>query len=553
MSTQNSSAGSLGRGIKQLLDGALQDDTSAGSSYHEKGPRTISKDEDTERFCAYRKYHHGEGRIESLDLLYMMSVAQANGMPWYLDVEQPLGITRPGAEDEDVRYSIVCPVAQGPGSSAQATDNSSHVSQTLNTDIQGPGHLGAGSEQLNHEAVGLQPEPAAYELVDVNGGSQDASTTEVTVGWEIEFMVPTAQGDLTQDLLTDGRYLVPEEEQEDILDMTYGYPARKYIASLLREAGIPALHFDIHEAECDTSDLPGAEALDITSDPYAIWRVKTEYISIELDPDCVGLELSSRKLPANELGFAELDQVLRLTRNNVLVRVSEDCGLHVHVDASVLDLSEQRHFVCLYLTVESVLFSLCQPGRRVSEWCCQVYDSSRLALEAVHLIKKGGHGSDRGARLRLMHRAIHGLDSEQLRNRLMQWNAPDTRNALAMKMVGQGKHTFEFRHFQGSFDSALVQHWTRVCLALVMAAKGLGDRRQHPASQVYDVFYQVSCRPEEEAWKCLLRVLDLGDYIAFWELARSSYASSQDGVPYARSESDSESWGLASQYLPRVG
>ncbi|ROW16604.1 hypothetical protein VPNG_01445 [Cytospora leucostoma] len=356
------------------------------------------------------------------------------------------------------------------------------------------------------------------------------------------------------------RFLVSEEEQVDILGMTEGYSARKHIASLLREAAIPAVHLDIHETDRDASDLPGAEALEM-ADPYAVWRVKSEYFCMGLDPGCVGLELSSRKLPANKLGFAELDQVLRLTRNNVLVRLTQDCGLHVHIDASALDLNEQRQFVCLYLITENVLFSLCHPSRRVSEWCCQVYDSSRLASKANDLIKKGGHVSDCGewplakdvpARMHLMHRAIHDLDSEELRNGLMQSYVPDTRNALAMKIVGQGEYTFEFRHFQGSFDSALIQNWTRVCLGLVMAAKGLGHYRQPPASQLYDVFYRVSCRPEEEAWKCLLRVLDLGDIIPFWERMRSSYASSQDGGLDAHSELDPGAWGRVSQYLPRV-
>ncbi|KAK7748728.1 hypothetical protein SLS53_000751 [Cytospora paraplurivora] len=401
---------------------------------------------------------------------------------------------------------------------------------------------------LNHEAVGLQLEPASYELVDTNEG---ASTTDVTVGWEIEFLVPLAKGDLTRDLLNDGRFLISEEEQEFMLGATEGYSARKNIANLLKEVGIPAVHRDI-------SDL---EALDI-ADRYAVWWVRSEVLYTALDSDEVGLELSSRKLPANELAFAELDQVLRLTRNNVLVRVSRHCGLHVHVDASVLDLNEQRHFVCLYLIIENVLFSLCHPSRRESEWCCPVYESSRLAYEANSLIAQGGQDSNCGEwphdavmpdRMRLMHRAIHDLGSGQLRSGLLQPYVPDTRNALAMKFVGQGKYTFEFRHFQGSFDSALIQHWTRVCLALVKAAKGLTGHRQHPASQTYDVFYRVSCRPEAEAWKCLLRVLDLGDCIPFWELVRSSYAPSPEYGPDGHSKSVSEGRRrLASQYLARA-
>lgn len=72
-----------------------------------QGSRTIDTDEDSDRFCAYRNYRYGQSPARARAVLVQMSQAQAaGGFPgsWLFDLE-PLGISRPGAQDADGRNS----------------------------------------------------------------------------------------------------------------------------------------------------------------------------------------------------------------------------------------------------------------------------------------------------------------------------------------------------------------------------------------------------------------------------------------------------------------
>lgn len=111
---------------------------------------------------------------------------------------------------------------------------------------------------------------------------------------------------------------------------------------------IPTIHTPSHppvQVGIAAACLPDQEALD-AKEKYAVWKVVSELDlmleGIKLDFDHAGLKLSSRKLAVDEAGFAELEQVPHLLRNNVLVGLSRPCGVHVHVDASYLDLNERR-------------------------------------------------------------------------------------------------------------------------------------------------------------------------------------------------------------------
>lgn len=73
-------------------------------------PKTINALEDAERFCAYRSHRYGQSPALSRAVLLQVSQAQAvEGFPgsWYLDLE-PLGTTRPGAQDTDGHAGATC-------------------------------------------------------------------------------------------------------------------------------------------------------------------------------------------------------------------------------------------------------------------------------------------------------------------------------------------------------------------------------------------------------------------------------------------------------------
>lgn len=510
--------------------------------------KTIDTDEDAERFCAYRNHRYGQSPATARAVLLESSQARSEGFPGssqlVVDCE-PLGITRPGAQnadrhDPDVHHADRRLVSVSPRSTTNAQGTS--------------GFKTGGSEQVSPQQSG----PHLFEQVstNVNRPGHEDDDTDVTLGWEIEFLVPLAKGPVPGDVLQDGRYFIPAEDRDEFgLTLAEGLPAREHIARLLREGGgIPAAHTE-------------PEALGAGGDDYAVWRVVPELDctvhGVGQDLDHVGLELSSRVLPAGgEAGLDELRRVLSLLRGNVLVSLTKSCGLHVHIGASALNLNGQRHFVCLYVAIESVLFSLLHPSRRGNTYCSPVYDNSRFASEADAALGRrhggldGAEGSgdvpDRmRAKMLLMFDSIHSRDTDQIRRGIL--SKFGVRNALNMKVVqgGQGKYTFEFRHFQGSLDFAVIRQWTRVCLALVKTARKLEGCMQQPASEVYDAFYRVHCLPEGEGWKSLLELLGLEDAVPFWEQMRSSYPPPREGGVDMHSDF-MEIQQSARSYMPRV-
>lgn len=88
---------SLSHLSQDRLDESTAEDAGADEEFE---PANI--DEDAERFCTYRTHRYGQSRDRGRDLLLRMSQALVEDSPgpWHFDFE-PLGITRPGAENPD--------------------------------------------------------------------------------------------------------------------------------------------------------------------------------------------------------------------------------------------------------------------------------------------------------------------------------------------------------------------------------------------------------------------------------------------------------------------
>lgn len=360
-----------------------------------------------------------------------------------------------------------------------------------------------------------------------NTNSELKDTSSVQVGVEIEFLVALEMKHTVgppRERPVNERYFVPLDQQKatTIVD---GIPARKYISQLLRNSGIPAV------SDHDQSDEVRQAAACFQGplneeDEYAFWQAKCEpagmVMGLDVDIfDYVGLEFASRKLQANKEGFQEIRSAIGILRRHVLVATSTSCGIHIHVDAATLiTLQERKNFLCLYLLAEKELFSLTAPHRRGNNtWCGPVGEKTKLAEDAEDILEEVGAdgGEDDQPPSTLKRDTMKALiqqctSTEDLQEALSRNKLPPFhRAALNLKEVGEQSYTFEFRHFQASLDPEVIEHFIRLCVALVMSAKGLGDAERPSFDEMYEAFAQI------KEWKDFLTTIGLQGAISHWE------------------------------------
>lgn len=402
------------------------------------------------------------------------------------------------------------------------------------------------------------PGSVPVEPKDTNSGLEDTPDTSVQVGVEIEFLAALEMKHIIgtpRERPEDSRYFIPLEEQQatTIVD---GLPAREYISQLLRDAGIPAVSDHNRRDEVRQAAACFKGPLD-EDDEYAVWNVKCEPAGMVMALDApvfdyVGLEFASRKLQANAQGFEEIRNVLHILRRHVLVALSTSCGIHIHVDAATLNLKERKHFVCLYLLTEKALFSLTAPHRRGNNtWCAPVSEEAKLADDAGNILKgTGAHNDEDGEppwalKMGTMKALIQEecASTEDLQNALSRSKLPPFhRAALTLKEIGEHSYTFEFRHFQGSLDPDVIEHFVRLCVALVISAKGLGGPGRPSFDDVYEMFVKI------KDWKDLLRTIGLEGTIGHWDRLLWTYPATPEGSPSDLSGSEGD--GRPCSFLP---
>lgn len=417
----------------------------------------------------------------------------------------------------------------------------------------------AGNSSLPGQNVGAPgPQPSSNTLVSTTSTVQpnDDLATNVQVGVEIEFVIALEKKtnvEPRRERPKDYRYFIPLEERTDttIIDVL---PARKYISRLLRDAGIPAVSDHEFRDEVRQAAACFNGWLD-QHDEYAHWSVKYEPVGTAMDFSedefqFAGIELASRKLGANAHGFREIRDVLRILRRRVLVATSTSCGVHIHVDASALDLQERKNFACLYLLAERELFSLTAPHRRGGNtWCAPVSEKSKLAEDADDILEEMGvHDGQSGhppsaRRMATMTALIQECAStEELQQAIGRNKLPPYhRSALNLKEVGDHSYTFEFRHFQTSLDPEVIEHFVRLCVALMLSAKGLGQPGRPSFDETYGAFDNMN------GWKRFLTTIGLQGTIDFWENLLQTYPDTPEGSPSDSSRSEGD--GRPSSFL----
>lgn len=390
--------------------------------------------------------------------------------------------------------------------------------------------------------------PSTVPDEHTNSGLKDILGDKIQVGVEIEFHAALEAefyvGPPRERPVND-RYFIPLEEKQPttVID---GIPARKYIAQLLRDAGIPAVADHDQRDEVRQAAACFRGQLD-EEDEHAVWNVKCEpagmVMGLDADVfDYVGLEFASRKLQADAQGFQEIRDVLTILRRHVLVTTSDICGVHVHVDAATLNLQERKHFVCLYLVAEKELYSLTAPHRRGNKWCAPVFSRTKLAEDAEYiLVETGAHYDEdgrlpRALKMGTMKALIEECaTTEELQTAISRNKFPPFhRAALTLKDVGERSFTFEFRHFQATLDPEIVEHFVRLCVALVISAKGL----DHPGRPSFDEAYKTFLNIKD--WNDLLRIIGLQGTIGHWERLLRTYPAAPEGSPTDSSRSEGD-------------
>ncbi|ROV99421.1 hypothetical protein VMCG_06408 [Cytospora schulzeri] len=279
----------------------------------------VNTDEDTERFCAYRNQRYGHSSTRSRSILLRMGQAHVKNVPglWHFDFE-PLGITRPGAENPSDRHSSLDTASidgeQAPSrgerdrllglqnlsprsgrrrSDTPISPRSRRVANTT-TDVRRRSTQGNDDQNLDSSA-------AISTVGNSLGGSYKSSTHEArTPAPRLD--PKQRKGNLEPNnhelgnagTEQDARYFMPKKKWDQVdYAPAEGTRFHECIAKLLMEAdGITTMHARHHSAVQVISEL--------------------EYMAENrrLDLDYVGLGVNSGKLPANETGFAELEQIV---------------------------------------------------------------------------------------------------------------------------------------------------------------------------------------------------------------------------------------------------
>jgi hypothetical protein len=156
-----------------------------------------------------------------------------------------------------------------------------------------------------------------------------------------------------------------------------------------------------------------------------------------------GAEIVSPVLRGDE-GFRQVQVVLDTARGAGCT-VHRSCGFHVHVGAQGQPLDFFKRLAKLYAAYEAVLDTLLAPSRRGPRggngYCRSVTINQTMLDSAADMrtVTSAVNSADRYCKLNLTAYFRHG--------------------------------TVEFRHHQGTVDSAKAIHWIKLCLRMVLRAK----------------------------------------------------------------------------------
>lgn len=203
----------------------------------------------------------------------------------------------------------------------------------------------------------------------------------------------------------------------------------------------------------------------------AHWKVVTDG---SLGDYTRGAEIVSPVLRGED-GFRQLQKVCDVAKQ-AGCKISQKCGLHVHVGARELEIGTVKNLVRLYAGAEGTIDSFMAPSRRGPQagrgFCKSLRVNARLL--------------DRASTMDDIARAIGQSAGRH-----------DARNLgryCKLNLQSFWQHgTVEFRHHQGTVEAEKALNWVKVCLRMVLAARGGAD-----STTDFAHFFETIRSPETE-------------------------------------------------------
>lgn len=203
------------------------------------------------------------------------------------------------------------------------------------------------------------------------------------------------------------------------------------VRTSLAAFGVEAEFFGIDQN--DSAMLLARNGINCQNDGYHhnttdYWRV-TEDGSVTNE----GCELVSPILRVDASDFAETSKAVRLLRE-AGGRVNVSCGLHIHHNASHLNLEQIANITGHWVAFQPIISTMLPPSRRNASYARAMEDAPHWMAQIMDLGSK---------------RAL--LDGTQY------WGRYHSLNLSSLSV----HNTFEFRQHSGTLNGTKIEHWAR--------------------------------------------------------------------------------------------
>ena len=194
-----------------------------------------------------------------------------------------------------------------------------------------------------------------------------------------------------------------------------------------------------------------------------------------------GFEINTN--PTNgDLFLLHTEQLCR-GLNSASAKVTQDCGMHCHVDARDLSYFDLFKLLRIYTRVEDGLYNLCAPSRRSGRGSSHTHYSKPCA-QHLHYSNYRTFKTDCIARMYGSHAAMVEQSWDGHKQPSLGYNDvlkrkalyPTTEKSYRNRYFALNIHSFfyrrtvEFRHHQGTAQALKATSWGLVCAALLDSA-----------------------------------------------------------------------------------
>lgn len=156
------------------------------------------------------------------------------------------------------------------------------------------------------------------------------------------------------------------------------------------------------------------------------------------------------------------EAVTKYAKEHRLTLCNQQCGVHVHVDASNYQKSDLRKLILLYLRFERIIFGMVEAYRFESNFCKPWRKAILRGYGDVIDIFSRAKSSEQIRRAYLTHFISYcGAHSDLPRN-------------LGLNLANFWRYgRVEFRMHEGTWNAPVVVNWTRLLVTMVEAAQKL--------------------------------------------------------------------------------